>query len=66
MGVKPLQEKQQHQTPLLLVATSGGGSWTNIEQSFPAKRVEEAEESSGKCEGCFLALLVLPLLGSAV
>lgn len=52
MGVKPLQERQQ-QTPLLLVATSGGGSWTNVEQSFPAKRVEEAEESSGKCEGCF-------------
>lgn len=65
MDVKPQQERPQ-QTPLLLVAASGGGLWTNTEKTFLAKRVEEAEESTERCEGCFLALLVLPLLGSAV
>lgn len=62
MDVKPQLETPQ-QTPLLLVAASGGGSWTNIEKGFLAKRVEEAEESSERCEGCCLAL---HLLGSAV
>lgn len=61
--VKPQQERPQ-QTSLLLAA-SEGGSWTNIEQTFPAKRVEEAEESPERCEGCFLAFLVLPLVGTA-
>lgn len=65
MDVKPQQERQQP-TPLLLVAASGGGSWTNTEQTVPAKRVEEAEESSERCEDFFLALRVLPLSGSAI
>lgn len=65
MDVK-LQQERLQQTPLLLVAASGGGSRTSAEPTFLAKRVEEAGRSSERCEGCFLALLVLPLLGSAV